>query len=40
MKIFYQGLPGAYSHLAALENYPKAEIILNKIVTHILKVFL
>ena len=27
MKIFYQGLPGAYSHLAALENYPNAEIL-------------
>ena len=27
MKIFYQGSPGAYSHLAALENYPKAEIL-------------
>ncbi|MDB4846385.1 prephenate dehydratase [Candidatus Pelagibacter sp.] len=27
MKILYQGSPGAYSHLAALEVYPKAEII-------------
>ena len=27
MKILYQGLPGAYSHLAALEVYPKAEFI-------------
>tara|TARA_B100001996_G_C18624131_1_gene579035 strand:- start:320 stop:1147 length:828 start_codon:yes stop_codon:yes gene_type:complete len=27
MKILYQGLPGAYSHLAALEIYPDAEII-------------
>ena len=27
MKILYQGSPGAYSHLAALEIYPKAEII-------------
>jgi len=27
MKILYQGLPGAYSHLAALEIYPEAEII-------------
>ena len=27
MKILYQGLPGAYSHLAALEVYPDAEII-------------
>ena len=26
MKILYQGLPGAYSHLAALEVYPNAEI--------------
>tara|TARA_Y100001970_G_scaffold44077_1_gene55041 strand:+ start:620 stop:1447 length:828 start_codon:yes stop_codon:yes gene_type:complete len=26
MKIFYQGSPGAFSHLAALENYPKADI--------------
>ena len=27
MKILYQGSPGAYSHLAALEINPKAEII-------------
>ena len=27
MKIFYQGLPGAYSHLAAIELYPDAEIV-------------
>jgi prephenate dehydratase len=27
MKILYQGSPGAYSHLAALELYPEAEII-------------
>ena len=27
MKILYQGLPGAYSHLAALEVYPNAKII-------------
>ncbi len=27
MKILYQGSPGAYSHLAALEFYPGAEII-------------
>jgi prephenate dehydratase len=27
MKILYQGLPGAYSHLAALEIYPEAKII-------------
>ena len=27
MKIFYQGSPGAYSHLAAKELYPDAEII-------------
>jgi len=27
MKILYQGSPGAYSHLAALEVYPEAEII-------------
>jgi len=27
MKILYQGSPGAYSHLAALELYPDAEII-------------
>jgi len=27
MKILYQGSPGAYSHLAAQEVYPKAEII-------------
>ena len=27
MKIFYQGFPGAYSHLAALEIDPSAEII-------------
>ena len=27
MKILYQGSPGAYSHLAALEVYPKAEFI-------------
>ncbi len=27
MKILYQGSPGAYSHLAALEIYPDAEII-------------
>ena len=27
MKILYQGLPGAYSHLAALEVYQDAEII-------------
>ena len=27
MKIVYQGSPGAYSHLAALEVYPKAETI-------------
>ena len=27
MKIIYQGSPGAYSHLAALEVYPKAETI-------------
>ena len=27
MKILYQGSPGAYSHLAALEVYPDSEII-------------
>ena len=27
MKILYQGSPGAYSHLAALNAYPEAEII-------------
>ena len=27
MKILFQGSPGAYSHLAALEVYPDAEII-------------
>ena len=27
MKILFQGSPGAYSHLAALEVYPKAEVI-------------
>ena len=27
MKILYQGSPGAYSHLAALEVYPEADII-------------
>ena len=27
MKILYQGSPGAYSHLAALEVYPEAEIL-------------
>ena len=27
MKILYQGLPGAYSHLAAIEVYPNAEVI-------------
>ena len=27
MKILYQGSPGAYSHLAALDAYPEAEII-------------
>ena len=27
MKILYQGSPGAYSHLAALQIYPDAEII-------------
>ena len=27
MKILYQGIPGAYSHLAALEVYPDAKII-------------
>jgi len=26
MKILYQGSPGAYSHLAALEVYPKAKV--------------
>jgi len=30
MKILYQGSPGAYSHLAALEVYPDAEIIACK----------
>jgi prephenate dehydratase len=30
MKILYQGSPGAYSHLAALEAYPDAEIIACK----------
>ena len=30
MKILYQGSPGAYSHLAALEVYPNAEIIAYK----------
>ena len=25
MKILYQGSPGAYSHLAALDVYPNAE---------------
>ncbi len=30
MKILYQGSPGAYSHLAALEIYPAAEIIACK----------
>ena len=27
MKILYQGSPGAYSHIAALEVYPNAKII-------------
>jgi len=27
MKILYQGIPGAYSHLAALEVYPDAKVI-------------
>ena len=27
MKILYQGIPGAYSHLAAIEVYPNAEVI-------------
>ena len=27
MKILYQGSPGAYSHLAALEVYPKSEVV-------------
>ena len=27
MKILYQGIPGAYSHLAALEAYPDAKVI-------------
>ena len=27
MKILYQGIPGAYSHLAAIEVYPDAEVI-------------
>ena len=27
MKILFQGSPGAYSHTAALEVYPEAEII-------------
>ena len=27
MKILYQGSPGAYSHLAANELYPNAEIV-------------
>ena len=27
MKILYQGIPGAYSHLAALEVYPDTEVI-------------
>tara|TARA_E500000331_G_scaffold350571_1_gene395685 strand:- start:648 stop:1475 length:828 start_codon:yes stop_codon:yes gene_type:complete len=30
MKILYQGLPGAYSHLAALEAYPDAEVVACK----------
>jgi len=30
MKILYQGSPGAYSHLAALEAYPNAEVIACK----------
>ncbi len=30
MRILYQGSPGAYSHLAALEVYPKAEIVACK----------
>ena len=30
MKILYQGSPGAYSHLAALEVYPDADIIACK----------
>ena len=30
MKILYQGSPGAYSHLAANELYPDAEIIACK----------
>ena len=30
MKILYQGSPGAYSHLAALEIYPDAEVIACK----------
>ena len=30
MKILYQGSPGAYSHLAAIEVYPDAEIIACK----------
>ena len=30
MKILYQGSPGAYSHLAALEIYPDSEIIACK----------
>ena len=30
MKILYQGSPGAYSHLAALEIYPDTEVIACK----------
>ena len=30
MKILYQGSPGAYSHLAALEAYPNADVIACK----------
>ena len=30
MKILYQGSPGAYSHLAAKELYPNAEIVACK----------
>ena len=34
MKILYQGSPGAYSHLAALEVYPDAEVISCKTFDH------
>ena len=34
MKILYQGSPGAYSHLAALEVYPDSEIISSAVPTH------